>query len=81
MLYDRYEHLGAVEFYQGIVLFEGNDILRSSFKYLQELFRRIDPQLEIGMCIKSYKYGIGICGDEEDDAITSVIVFKKDYYN
>ena len=81
VLYDRHGHLGAVEFYQGKVFIKDNDIFHSSFKALKELFEKIDPKLEIDMGFKSYEYGVGICGDEEDDTITSVIVFKKDYYN
>ncbi|PQJ10488.1 hypothetical protein CJD36_010960 [Flavipsychrobacter stenotrophus] len=81
VLYDRNGHLGAVEFYQGKVLFKDNDIFHSSFKALKELFEKIDPKLETDMGFKSYEHGIGICGDEEDDTITSVIIFEKDYYS
>jgi hypothetical protein len=81
VLYDRNEHIGAVEFFKGKVLFEDNDIFHLSLNAFNALFVKLDSQLEIDMGFISHNYGIGIGGDEEDDVINSVIVFKRDYYS
>jgi len=79
VLYDRYEHLGAVEFFRGKVLFENKDIFNLSYKEVEIFFQKIDSELETEMGFTSYKYGIGVGRDEENDTITSVIVFRKNY--
>jgi hypothetical protein len=82
VLYDKYGRLDAVEFYRGKVLFDGYDIFSLSFNVLKEIFQKKDKELkiEIGF-LKSQTLGIGIGGDEEDGTITSVIAFRKGYYD
>lgn len=82
VLYDINECLGAIEFFTGGVYFNGLDIINTSYLDIKSALLTSDPNLEINQegCT-SYECGIGIGYDEDDDIITSVIVFKQDYYS
>ena len=81
--YDENECLGSVEFFKNDVSFLGEGIVATSYLNLRNKLASLDVNLaiEIGGSFTSYKFGIGVGYDEEDDIITSVIVFKKGYYD
>lgn len=82
VLYDKNECLSAIEFFKDGGYFLGENIINMSYLEIKSIIMSLDPDLDHNQDgFTSYKLGIGIGWDEEDDAITSVIVFKKGYYN
>lgn len=82
VLYDKNECLGSIEFFSGGAFFLGNEIMNIPYSEMYNIIMHLDSDLESNEeGLTSYKLGIGIARNEEDDVITSVIVFKKDYYS
>jgi len=80
--YDKNECLGSIEFFKGTVFFLGMNVMSMPYLEVKRIIRSLDPDLDINEDgFTSYKYGVGVAWDEEDNIITSVIAFKKDYYN
>lgn len=52
------------------------------YSELRNLLKALDGELNVNADgFVSYGYGIGVEGNEHHDIISSVIVFKRGYYN
>ena len=78
VLYNKDEQLGAVEFYQGNVVFSGINFFDQKYEEIERVFLNLDPLLEfIDIGFTCHKYGIGVGYKERDEMPDSVIIFKK----